>query len=122
MYTVLAETEFRASHGLRLLNGGREPQHEHLWRITAAVNCRHLDSVQMGMDFHQLKALLEECTKPFADRPLEQQETFAVINPTAESVARMIYDRLAPKLPAGGTLAWIEVTEAPGYRVRYTPD
>lgn len=122
MYTVLAETEFRASHGLRQLDGSREQPHEHLWQVTAAVNYRHLNAVQMGMDFHALRALLEESTRSFANQPLEQQEAFAVINPTAEAVAKMIYDRLAPKLPAGGNLVWIEITEAPGCRIRYTPD
>jgi 6-pyruvoyltetrahydropterin/6-carboxytetrahydropterin synthase len=122
MYTVLAETEFRSSHSLRLIDGGQEPPHEHLWRITAAVHCRQLDAVQMGMDFYELKALLEECIRPFVGRRLEQQEAFSAINPTAESVARVIYDRLAPKLPPSQTLAWTEVTEAPGCRVRYRPD
>jgi 6-pyruvoyltetrahydropterin/6-carboxytetrahydropterin synthase len=116
----MAETNFRAAHGLVLTDGSREEPHSHLWRVLAAVQCTHLNKVQMGMDFHELKALLEETVAVLADRPLEEHRAFASVNPTAEMVAKFVYDRLAPKVPPPAKLAWVEITEAPGCTVRYT--
>jgi len=118
----MADTEFQASHGLVLADGGREEHHSHLWRVRAAVHCTHLNKVQMGIDFHELKALLGEIVAALADRPLEEHRAFASVNPTAEMVAKFVFDRLAPKIPSPGRLAWVEITEAPGCTVRYTQD
>ncbi len=122
MYRILVETEFQAAHGVERSGGGREQPHEHLWRVQAAVNCRELDQRQMGIDFLELKPLLEDIVGKFEGRRLEQHKAFKKANATAEMVARLIYDQLAPKLPPEKKLAWIEVTEAPGCRVRYLPD
>lgn len=117
----MAETEFRASHGLVLADGGREDLHSHLWRVRAAVQCPVLNQVQMGIDFHVLQALLQEITAALDNKPLAEHKAFASVNPTAEMVAKFVFDRLAPKIPSPGNLAWVEITEAPGCTVRYRP-
>ncbi len=118
----MVETEFRASHGLRLGDGCREESHQHCWQVQAAVSCPHLNPIQMGVDFRDIKTLLEEVAGPLAGHSLERHQAFAAGNPTAERVAKFFYDQLAPKLPPAAKLAWIEITEAPGYAVRYTQD
>lgn len=122
MYIVQTQTEFRASHGVEMPDGNRERPHEHRWRVEAAVQCSRLDRRQMGMDFCQLRALLDEITGPLENLPLHEHKAFQQTNATAEAVARFIYDQLAPQLPPEKKLAWIEVTEAPGCRARYLPD
>lgn len=122
MYIVLAETEFRATHGVELSDGSREQPHEHIWKAQAAVECRQLDNRQMGIDFLTFLPLLEEIVSSFEGQHLDDHKVFEATNATAEMVAKMIYDQLAPKMPAGRKLAWVEVTEAPGCKARYLPD
>ena len=66
--------------------------------------------------------MLDESIGSLKNQLLDQYETFEKTNATAEAVTKVIFDRLAPKLPSGSNLAWIEVTEAPGCRIRYTAD
>lgn len=122
MYIVLTEAEFRATHGVQLSDGSREQPHEHIWKVQAAVECCTLNDRHMGIDFLVLRALLEEIISSFEGQHLNEHKVFETTNATAEMVAKMIYDQLAPKLPAGRKLAWIEVTEAPGCRARYLPE
>jgi len=122
MFTAIVETQFRAAHGVRLPDGSLEPPHEHTWQVQAAVSSPDLDNCQMVMDFHELQAQLENITGSFENQSLEQVVPSAETGATAEIVAKMIFDRLVPVLPAGKKLTWVEVTEAPGCRVRYTAD
>jgi len=118
----MVEAEFCASHGLRLGDGCREETHQHCWKVRAAVSCPQLNQIQMGMDFRDIKGLLEEIAGSLAGHSLERHEAFAPGNATTEKLAKFFYDRLAPKLPPAGKLEWIEITEAPGYAVRYMQD
>ncbi len=118
----MVETEFRASHGLRLGDGCREETHQHCWKVRAAVSCPQLNQIQMGMDFRDIRVLLEEIAGSLAGHSLERHEAFAPGNATTERLAKFFYDRLAPKLPPVGKLEWVEITEAPGYAVRYKQD
>ena len=122
MYIVIVKTKFRATHGVKLSDGSREQPHEHIWKVRAAVESRDLDNRHMAMDFLELRPLLEKIISSFEGQHLNQHKVFETTNATAEIVAKMIYDQLAPKLPAGRKLVWIEVTEAPDCRIRYTPD
>ncbi len=73
------------------------------------------------MNFLRLKAQLEEITTKFDNISLNELDYFKQNNPSAEHVAKYIYDRLAPALPAGVKLEYIAVDEQPGCRAEYRP-
>lgn len=121
MYTIFAETTFKAHHQLRFEDGTEEPLHEHDWKVCAAVCSQSLNKEEMVIDFEELKTLLESILRDFHGRKLESMGLFEHRNVTAENLARIIYGQLAPKLPDTVRLSFVEVTEAPGCRACYTP-
>jgi len=121
MYTLFVEMNFKAQHQLSFADGTQEPLHEHDWNVCAAISSNRLDENEMVIDFEELKSLLSNILQDLRSRRLESLGIFEHLNVSAETVARMLYDRLAPKLPSTVRLESIEITEAPGCRVRYAP-
>ncbi|MCE5186399.1 MAG: 6-carboxytetrahydropterin synthase [Planctomycetaceae bacterium] len=119
MFTILYETSFQASHQLKYSGGEPEPLHEHDWKVCAAITSERLNRDELVMDFDGLKALLNSILQEFRDRRLETLGCFQQRNASAESVAQVLYEQLAPRLPNTVRLDYVEVMEAPGCRARY---
>ena len=119
MFTVIVEKSFAASHQLTLPDGKKESLHEHNWKVVAAVSADKLDSVGMAIDFEIVKGMLEQVLAPLRNSRFETLEFFSGKNASAENLAQYIYEKFSPLLPAGLALNYIEITEAPGCRVRY---
>jgi 6-pyruvoyltetrahydropterin/6-carboxytetrahydropterin synthase len=121
MYTLFVDMNFKARHQLSFSDGTQEPLHEHDWKVCAAVSCDRLDEDELVINFEELKSLLSGILQELRGQRLESLGIFEHLNVSAETVARTLYDRLAPKLPNTVRLESIEVTEAPGCRARYAP-
>jgi 6-pyruvoyltetrahydropterin/6-carboxytetrahydropterin synthase len=121
MYTLFVEMNFKAQHQLSFSDGTQEPLHEHDWKVCAAVSSDRLDEDELVIDFEELKSLLSGILQDLRGQRLESLGIFEHLNVSAETVARTLYDQLAPKLPNTVWLESIEITEAPGCRVRYAP-
>lgn len=119
MFTVMVEKEFEAAHQLTLLDGQVEPLHTHQWKVCAGVAVEHLDAMGLVMDFHLLEKYLADIIGQWHGKQLENLAGFGMVNTSAENVARTIYQRLAGLIMPPAVLCWVEVTEAPGCRVRY---
>jgi len=120
MFTVMIESEFTASHQLTYEDGRKEELHEHLWHVRTAVQARELDKMGLVMDFHELQRLLREVLDRLDGKQLESAVFLDSRNASAENVAWFIYDMLSPKMPPDRRVLWVEVTEAPGCRARYS--
>ena len=118
MYTISVETHFNASHQLCLPNGEKEPEHFHNWSVTTDVSSAKLDNMGIVMDFHELREIIEKIVARF-DNKIEALKYFQENNPSAENVAKYIYDELKPQLPKGVKLNCVEVTEEPGYKAKF---
>ena len=129
MFTVSVETHFRASHQLALppAEGGRsaskgsrstgtEPEHYHNWLVTADVSSNKLNSRGVVMDFHRLKAAVDNIVAELDNTALHRTDYFRRNDPSAENVAKYIYEKLEPKLPKGVKLQSIRVVEGPARR------
>ena len=135
MFTVSVETHFRASHQLPLpaeggydqgrrcqpdskgsRSAGAEPEHYHNWSVTADVSSNKLNSRGVVIDFHRLKAAVDNIVAEFDNTALDRTEYFRQNNPSAENVAKYIYEKLEPKLPKGVKLQSIRVVEGPAHR------
>lgn len=121
MYTLSVEMTFKAQHQLKFENGTQEPLHEHDWKVCISVSSDRLDKNEVVMDFEELKSLLDSILQDFRGQRLEALGIFEQLNVSAETFARIIYEKLAPKLLTSVRLDAVEVTEAPGCRARYTP-
>jgi 6-pyruvoyltetrahydropterin/6-carboxytetrahydropterin synthase len=111
MFTISVETNFRASHQLTLPGGEKEPVHSHDWSVSADVSSEKLNSMGLVMDFSQLKAMLDSIGAEFDNTALDAISYFEQNNPSAENVAKYIYDKLLIGLPKGVTLRNIRVVE-----------
>ena len=119
MFTVSVETHFRASHQLALPDGSREPLHHHYWSVTADVSSDGLNNMGVVIDFHKLRAILDNSIAELNNVALDRVEYFRQNNPTAENVAKYIYEKLCKKLPEGVTLRGITVVEEPGCSAKF---
>ncbi len=123
MFTISVETLFRASHRLTLPDGSKEAEHHHDWQVTAKLCSQKLDQMGLVMDFRRLKACLDNIVAEFGSpNGFERIDYFKENNPSAENVARYIFERLEPKLPQGVKLHSIRVVEEPGCSAEFTPE
>lgn len=120
MFTIFIESAFTAQHQLTLSDGQQEPLHEHHWKVCLAVSAHKLDHDDMVMDFEELKLLLESTLQDFRNQRLETNPLFEQQNASAENVAHILYRQIEPKLPDTVHLDYVEVTEAPGCRARFS--
>jgi len=119
MFTISVEAHFRAIHGLILPDGSKEPSHQHEWHVTAEAGSNKLNNMGIVMNFHKLKKLLDNAVSELDNKTLELICCFQKNNPTAENVAKYIYDKLGPELPKGVKLRSIKVVEAPGCTAKF---
>ncbi|MDO8302438.1 MAG: 6-carboxytetrahydropterin synthase [Sedimentisphaerales bacterium] len=120
MYTVIIETIFDAQHQLTLRDGVKEPLHGHAWMAACAVSTYTVDAMGLAFDFNRLKAMLDEIVAEFKDVQLENTMIFKKVNSSAENVAEYVYNRLEKMLEQNVKLEYVEITEAPHCRARYS--
>jgi len=114
MYIISVERHFRASHQLSLPNGSKEPVHKHDWIVTADVGSDKLNSIGIVMNFRKLQAMIDKIIAGFDNKALGSISFFQQNNPSAENVARYIYNKLQIELPEGVKLRNVRVVEEPG--------
>jgi 6-pyruvoyltetrahydropterin/6-carboxytetrahydropterin synthase len=120
MLTVSVETHFWASHQLTLPDGSKEPAHSHNFSVTADVGTEKTGNMGLVIDFHRLKAMLDNIVAEFDNVALNRIDYFEKNNPTAENVAKYIYEKLQPELPKDIKLEAIRITEEPGCSAKFT--
>jgi 6-pyruvoyltetrahydropterin/6-carboxytetrahydropterin synthase len=120
LFTVSVGSRFWATHGLTLSEGSKEPVHGHNWSVTAEVRSDTLNSMGIIMDFRHLKQLIGEIAADFGNVPLEQLSYFQRNNPSAENIAKYIFEKLEPGLPEDVTLSHVSVTEEPGCSAKFS--
>jgi 6-pyruvoyltetrahydropterin/6-carboxytetrahydropterin synthase len=120
MFTVSIESNFTASHQLTLPDGLHEPVHNHEWSVTAEVASEKLNDIAVVMNFRELKALVDNIIGEFDNHDLNKFSYFQQNNPSAENVARYIYDKLLTQLPEDVEIRSIKVTEEPGCSAKFS--
>jgi 6-pyruvoyltetrahydropterin/6-carboxytetrahydropterin synthase len=73
----------------------------------------------MLIDFYDLKKYLSEVLKPLDHRLLNELPEFKEKNPTAENIARVIYENFEKKLPEGVALLEVSVQETARNKATY---
>ncbi|MFC1781554.1 6-pyruvoyl tetrahydropterin synthase family protein [Planctomycetota bacterium] len=120
MFTISVETRFQASHSLVLPDGSLEPSHNHDWLITAVLSSDKLNNTGIVTNFHEIREMLNKTVAHFEGKSLQQTDYFQKKNPSAENVAKYIYDKIKPQLPHGVKLQAIKVVEEPGCSAKFS--
>ena len=122
MYQISVRQHFDAAHFLRGYKGKCESVHGHRFEVVVTIQAKELNEIGIGYDFLELKNNLNEILSLFDHRPLNEISLFKNINPSAENIARVIYEELQAKLDkVPVTLTSVDVWESPENCVRYTP-
>lgn len=117
MYTAIVEDSFEAYHAVRIPDGTLEAPHSHHWLVRAEFESATLDEQDMVVDFCDAQAALQRALSTFAGKDLNRLGVFGGRTPTAEVVARVIFDAL--RAAGFSTLRRVLVTEAPGCHAGY---
>lgn len=121
-YDVIIETHFCAAHALREYKGATEPTHGHNFQVVVTVTGEQVDAAGMAVDFLDLKPLVDEEVGRLHYRDLNKDvPEFAAkkLSPSAENIARVLYERLAARLPGAVRMASVRVGESPGCWAQY---
>ncbi|MEA2064332.1 MAG: 6-carboxytetrahydropterin synthase QueD [Gemmatimonadota bacterium] len=123
MYRLSVEGGFSSAHYLRDYQGKCSRLHGHNWRVRLTVRAGELDPQGMSVDFTELKAMLNSVLEKFDHVDLNQVSPFDKQNPTAENIARVIFEMAGEKLPAGVEADKVELWESEKNKVEYSnPD
>ena len=124
MYELTVKAEFEAAHQIKNYPGKCARLHGHNWVVEAIACGRELDSLGMLIDFKILKEKLNDVLNELDHRYLNELENFSAQNPTAENLARNIYEKLSATeiFDERVKLQAIKVFESPKSCVRYSAD
>ncbi|HRX83670.1 MAG TPA: 6-carboxytetrahydropterin synthase [Phycisphaerae bacterium] len=119
MYEVSVEAQFSAAHRLRLADGTLEPPHGHDWHVTVVFAGAQLDPIGVLVDFIAAEARLRSVVGELHHTDLNACPAMRGLNPSAEHVARVIYEQMAADPQLAEALQRVRVSEAPGCAATY---
>jgi 6-pyruvoyltetrahydropterin/6-carboxytetrahydropterin synthase len=94
MFEVTIEETFAAGHALRNYRGKCENVHGHNYRCQVTIEGAELDSIGLLVDFVELKKVVHGVLDRMDHQWLNEFPPFDVLNPSAENMARYIYDEV----------------------------
>jgi 6-pyruvoyltetrahydropterin/6-carboxytetrahydropterin synthase len=123
MYEVYVDESFAAAHNLRNYKGKCENLHGHNYKVRVTLGGPQLDSAGLLYDFVHLKQVIQAVIKSLDHRYLNELKPFDVLNPSAENIAKHIFDESSRQLQPSANGArissvtvWETDTSAATYR------
>jgi 6-pyruvoyltetrahydropterin/6-carboxytetrahydropterin synthase len=105
MFEVTIEETFAAGHALRNYKGKCENVHGHNYRCQVTMAGDRLNEIGLLVDFVELKKAVHTVLDRMDHQWLNDFPPFDKLNPSAENMARYIYDEVEAALPAGSGAA-----------------
>ena len=122
MFEVTIEETFAAGHALRNYRGKCENVHGHNYRCQVTLEGADLDSIGLLVDFVELKKVVHGVLDRMDHQWLNEFPPFDVLNPSAENMAKYIYDEVSEGLKTrqgvrvGAIRLWETDTASATYR------
>ena len=98
MYELSIDSYFDASHSIDSYDGEISRIHGHTWLVTVSVTAETLGELGYSVDFKVISTALKTILKRFDHVMLNELEELKGNNPTAENIARVLYNLLSEKL------------------------
>ena len=115
MYEVSVDETFAAAHNLRNYKGKCEDLHGHNYKVRVTLAGPELDATGLLYDFVHLKQVIQGVIRSLDHKYLNELKPFDVLNPSAENIARHIYEQTAQQMRAtanGAAISSITVWES----------
>jgi 6-pyruvoyltetrahydropterin/6-carboxytetrahydropterin synthase len=116
----MIEDTFDAAHCLRGYQGDCERLHGHTYRTQVFMRSSSLDEQGMSIDFRRAKTELATVLSQFDHNYLNELPAFQEDNPSAENIAKAIYDGMSAAF--SGRVHRVTVWETPTSAVSYWVD
>jgi 6-pyruvoyltetrahydropterin/6-carboxytetrahydropterin synthase len=117
-WIVHARVAFEARHALASYLGEPEESHSHQWQIAVRVGTEELNAEGYAVDFHAVHEALSRAVGPLEGTDLNDHPEIGTPTPSAERVAEVVADWLAPAIgDLGAQLLSVSVWEGPENRV-----
>ena len=113
MFEVTIEQSFAAGHALRNYRGKCENVHGHNYRCQVTLEGQQVDSTGLLIDFVAAKKILQGIIDRLDHQWLNEFSPFDVLNPSAENIAKYIYDEFTKAMngQSGARLASVRLWE-----------
>ncbi|MCG9967636.1 6-carboxytetrahydropterin synthase QueD [Pelotomaculum terephthalicicum JT] len=125
MYELTVRTRFAAAHSLMNYDGPCARLHGHTWQVEVVFQGHQLDQRGMLVDFKELKSSVKDVIDELDHQNLNMLEPFkqnSENNPTAENLARYIFNSLKTKFTNSlmeAKIAVVRVGESPEASAAY---
>lgn len=123
MYKINCSSNFDAAHYLKGYPGKCAEIHGHRWVIGVQISGEKLNEIGILIDFNDIKRYLSEITEKFDHKMINEVAPFDKINPTAENLARYIYEEIKDKVANEFPMLridFVEVLESPLAKATYS--
>ncbi|MFC1607045.1 6-carboxytetrahydropterin synthase QueD [Candidatus Latescibacterota bacterium] len=120
MYELTVDTHFSAAHSLRGYNGECSQLHGHTWKVSVTVKAEKTDDTGISVDFKDISSILDQIIKRFDHRNLSEIDDFSECNPTAEIIAKKVFDFCEDAFSGNeAVVSSVTIAESERYRVTY---
>jgi 6-pyruvoyltetrahydropterin/6-carboxytetrahydropterin synthase len=121
MFEIEKSFSFEAGHFLAHHEGACRNPHGHSYQVTVCLRAETLvpsgPETNMVTDYERLSEAVKPLLREFLDHTW-LNDTLKTDSPTAEFIAKWVYDKLKPKLPK---LSSVTVSETAKTRATYRP-
>lgn len=122
MYEVTIIKSFSAAHLLAEIGGKCEELHGHNFKTEITVAASELNQAGLLIDFRFLKKILGEILDDLDHKNLNDLNSFADMNPSAENIAKYIFEKMDSKVKtAGVNMVRVKIWESENAAVTYMP-
>ena len=124
LFEVKVISSFAAAHNLKDFRGKCENLHGHNWKVEVVLRGKSLEANGILIDFSEVKAATREALEEVDHKYLNELKPFDVLNPSAENIARHIYEQTAKQMhatPNGAAISSITVWESDLTAATYRP-
>lgn len=122
MFELTIQTHFDAAHYLTGYPGECARLHGHTYLVEITIAGKELNEIGLVYDFKDLKEKTSQIVSRFDHRYLNEIPPFDKTTPTAENLARYIFDELKKVIPPKIRIKEVSVWESPTAKLSYSED
>lgn len=120
MFAISIKSHFCGAHSLTGYKGPCANLHGHNWEVEIFLRGTKTNRLGLLVDFKHVKEVLRVVIDKLDHQNLNALPIFKKTNPTAENIAKFIFEELAPEFnPAQHRLRCVRVSESAGTSAFY---